>query len=83
MVQWLRLCLPNAGGLDLVPGQRTRSYMPLLSIHMLQTNKETKKILPSTMKIEDPQCCNTVREYFLKMKDLLSLDVEAERRTPG
>ena len=30
MVQWLRLHAPNAGGLDLIPGQRTRSHMPQL-----------------------------------------------------
>ena len=28
MVQWLRLQAPNAGGLGLIPGQRTRSRMP-------------------------------------------------------
>ena len=28
MVQWLRLCAPNAGGLDSIPGQGTRSRRP-------------------------------------------------------
>ena len=27
VVQWLRLCAPNAGGLGLTPGQGTRSHM--------------------------------------------------------
>ena len=27
MVQWLRLCAPNAEGLGSIPGQGTRSYM--------------------------------------------------------
>ena len=30
VVQWLRLCTPNAGGMGLIPGQRTRSHMPQL-----------------------------------------------------
>ena len=27
VVQWLKLCAPNAGGLSLITGQRTRSCM--------------------------------------------------------
>ena len=30
MTQWLRLCAPNAGGLGLTLGQRTRCHMPQL-----------------------------------------------------
>ena len=30
VIQWLRLRLPNAGGLGLIPEQGTRSYMPQL-----------------------------------------------------
>ena len=30
VVQWLRLCAPNAGGLGLILGQGTRSYMQQL-----------------------------------------------------
>ncbi|TEA37350.1 hypothetical protein DBR06_SOUSAS1910041, partial [Sousa chinensis] len=30
VVQWLRLCAPNAGGLGSIPGQGTRSHMPQL-----------------------------------------------------
>ena len=46
VVQWLRLCAPNAGGLGSIPGQGTRSHMPQL------------KILHATMKTEDPKYCN-------------------------
>ena len=30
VVQWLRLCAPNAGGLGLIPGQGARSHMQQL-----------------------------------------------------
>ena len=36
VVQGLRLCTPNAGGLGLIPGQGTRSPMPQLKVCMLQ-----------------------------------------------
>ena len=36
MVQWVRLCTPNAVGPGSIPGQGTRSHMPQLSVHMLQ-----------------------------------------------
>ena len=36
VVQWLRLCTPNAEGLDLIPSQGSRSHMPQPGIHMLQ-----------------------------------------------
>ena len=36
VVQRLRLCVPNAGGLGSIPGQGTRSHMPQLRVHMLQ-----------------------------------------------
>ena len=36
VVQWLRLCTPNAGGPGLIPGQGTRSHMLQLRAHMLQ-----------------------------------------------
>ena len=46
VVQWLRLCAPNAGARGLIPGQGTKA-------HMLQP-----KISHAAMKIEDPMCCN-------------------------
>ena len=42
VVQWLKLCTPNAGGLGLIPAQGNR-------FHMLQL-----KILHATTKFEDP-----------------------------
>ena len=45
VVQWLRLCIPNAGGLGSIPGQGTRSHMPQLKVCILQQSK-------------DPACCN-------------------------
>ena len=32
VVQWLRLHAPKAGKRGSIPGQRTRSHMPLLSL---------------------------------------------------
>ena len=46
VVQWLRLCTPNAGGPGSIPGQGIRS-------HMLQL-----KIPHTVTKIKDPECCN-------------------------
>ncbi|TEA41477.1 hypothetical protein DBR06_SOUSAS27010023, partial [Sousa chinensis] len=48
VVQWLRLCTPNAGGLGLISGQGTRSHMPQLRVPMPQV-----KILHATTK--DPR----------------------------
>ena len=36
VIQWLRLCTPNAGGPGLIPGQGTRSHMLQLRVHMLR-----------------------------------------------
>ena len=36
VVKWLRRHAPNAGGLDLIPGQGTRSYMLQLRVHRPQ-----------------------------------------------
>ena len=33
VVQWLRLCTPDTGGLDLIPGRGTRSHMPQLRFY--------------------------------------------------
>ena len=32
VIQWLRLCAPNAGNPDSIPGQGTRSCLPQLKI---------------------------------------------------
>ncbi|TEA28986.1 hypothetical protein DBR06_SOUSAS11410026, partial [Sousa chinensis] len=36
VVQWLRLCTPNAGGLGSISGRGTRSHMPQLRVRMPQ-----------------------------------------------
>ena len=46
VVQWLRSHTLNAEGLGSIPGQGTTSGKPQL------------KILRTTMKLEDPTCCN-------------------------
>ena len=53
VLQWLRLCAPNAGVSGSIPGQETISHMPQLRVCMLQLN-----ILHASMKIKDPACCN-------------------------
>lgn len=45
MVQWLRLCAPNAGGLGSIPGEGIRSHTPQLEIPNAAT-----KILTATTK---------------------------------
>ena len=54
MVQWLKLCSPNAGGLGSIPGQGTRSHMPKMGARKLQL----KKILGATRWIKDVTCCS-------------------------
>ena len=36
VAQWLRLCIPNAGGPGSIPGQGTRSHVPPLRVRMPQ-----------------------------------------------
>ena len=38
VVQWLRLCTPNAGGSGSIPGQGTRSHMLQLKNHHAAMN---------------------------------------------
>ena len=44
LVQWLRLCTANAGGLGSIPGQGTRSHM-LQLIVLLHVETKTQYIL--------------------------------------
>ena len=46
VVQWLSLCTPNAGDVGKIPGQRTRSHIPKLRVHMLQV--KTQQAAPKT-----------------------------------
>ena len=52
VVQWLRLCAPNAGGLGSIPGQGTRSYMHAATRSSQAATKE-----PACSN-ENPACCN-------------------------
>ena len=60
VVQWLRLCAPNAGGQGSILGKGTRSHMPQLRVHMLQL-----KIPHATIKTQRSQI-NTVKQIFVK-----------------
>ena len=50
VVQWPRLCIPNAGGLGWIPGQGTRSHMLQLRDCMVQ-----QKVLHATTKTQHSQ----------------------------
>ena len=50
---WLRFHTPNAGGLGSICGQRTRSHVLQLRVHMLKL-----KIPHGTMKIKDLEYTN-------------------------
>ena len=43
VVQWLRLQAPNAGGLALISGQRTRSCMPQLRLGTAKSSTQSYK----------------------------------------
>ena len=60
VVQWLRLCAPNAGGPDSIPGQGTRSHMSQRRVCRLQL-----KIPHSTTKTWYSQVNNCLF-FFLK-----------------
>ena len=55
VVQWLRLCAPNAGGPGSIPGQGSRSHMQQLRARMPQLKKKKKD--PACRR-EDPVCGN-------------------------
>ena len=44
VIQWLRLCAPDAGGLGLIPGQGTRSHIPQLRPSTNKNKYEKKKV---------------------------------------
>ena len=55
MVQWLRLCVPNAGGQDSSPGWGARFHMPQLRVQMPQL-----KILHAATKTWHRQISNKI-----------------------
>ena len=54
VVQGLRLCTPNTGGLGSIPGQGTRSYMPhaVTKTQHSQVNEKKKKLAASAGDVE-------------------------------
>ena len=56
-VPWLRLHIPNAGGLGSIPGRGTRFHMLQLRVNMLQlrVNMLQLKILQAASKIQRSQ----------------------------
>ena len=50
--QWVRLYVPNSGGLGLIPGQGTRSCM--LQLKLTAASKDPAY----QTKIKEPMCCN-------------------------
>ena len=67
VVQWLRLHTANAGDLDSIPGQGTRSHMPQLrSVHAMTKRpcmlQQRLKTLHATTKTQRSQ----IRSTFLK-----------------
>ena len=48
VVQWLRPCPPNAGGLGLISSQGTSSHMPQLRVCLLQLKSHMLQIRPGT-----------------------------------
>ena len=59
IVQWLRLWAPNAGGLGLIPGQRTGSHMLQLRVCILQL-----KILCAAVKTQHSQINQSINKYY-------------------
>ena len=72
MVQWLRLCTPNAGGLSSIPSQETRSHMPQLRVHMPQP-----KTLNSQQRSKIPSCPKT---WCIRRNKYLNLFLKKERK---
>ena len=48
VVQWLRLCTPNAGGPGSIPGGGTRSYMLQLRVHQPQQRMTIPRAVTKT-----------------------------------
>ena len=54
VVQWLRLCVPSAGGLGLIFGQGTRSHMPQLRPSAAKKKQTIRVEFPSLSMAEKP-----------------------------
>ena len=60
IAQWLRPHAPNAGGLGLVPGQRTRSHMAQLKILYAAISKQLR---PASAKYTNKMFLMTLWKY--------------------
>ena len=69
MVQWLRLCIPNSGHLDLVSCQGTKLHiLQLRSLHVaLKASEQQKKILKKIIFQYAPLVVETVFFYIPAM----------------
>ena len=54
VVQWIRLCAPNAGAVGLIPDQETRSCMPQFKIPLKVPQVATKATGPAKKKKKTP-----------------------------
>ena len=62
VVQWLRLCTPNAGGLGSIPGGGTRSHMLQLRVHQPQQRMTIPRAVTKTW-------CNRINKLKKKEKE--------------
>ena len=68
VVQWLRLHAPNSEGLGSVPGQGTRSHMPLIKRScMLQLWRSTAKI---KINLKKKNCCCFLKSFYWNLVGL-------------
>ena len=85
MVQWLRLCAPNSGGLHSIPVWGTRSYMPQLRVCMLQKSQNATKwhiFLCKSNNINSMVCVD-VGNVTVKVERVWNKNLKAVSTDPG
>ena len=65
VVQWLRLCAPNAGDAGSIPGQGTRSHKPQLRASQAQPNKIFKEKKNKTSFIQQLEKARRATGFWL------------------
>ena len=65
VVQWLRLCVPNAGDAGSIPGQGTRSHKPQLRPSQAQPNKIFKEKKNKTSFIQQLEKARRANGFWL------------------
>ena len=70
LVQGLRLCAPNARGLSLILGQRTRSHKPKLRLGTAKTKNKTEQLskqlcIKKNTLILEKQVILTVEKFYV------------------